>query len=205
MSRSTAVWFGVAGVMSLFTWVIFNVGDPVYYDATTLTDYAAVVGLTGSFVVTGIALILLWRDPPVKRGSLFLLFAGIGAIAEGVGDLLEDAFGVEDAVWLFFGGGLLMMASLIVAGVAALTVRSPRRWSGLFLLFAAPGAMLGIGAVMLGVSWILFGLWIVYEHRAFVIALAVAAVAALAIAIDLYWSDITRCIGQTQTSLAECE
>ena len=161
------------------------------------------MGLTGLFVVTGIALILLWRNPPVKRGSLFLLFAGIGAIAEGVGDLLEDAFGVEDAVWLFFGGGLLMMASLIIAGVAALTVRSPRRWSGLFLLFAAPGAMLGFGAVMLGVSWILFGLWIVYEHRAFVIALAVAAIAGLAIAIDLYWTDITRCIGQT--SLADCE
>ena len=69
MSRSTAIWFGAAGVLSLFTWVIFTFGDPVYYDATTLTDYAAVVGLTMSFSVTGIALILLWRDPPVKRGS----------------------------------------------------------------------------------------------------------------------------------------
>ncbi len=190
MSRTTAIWFGAAGVLSLFTWVIFTFGDPVYYDATTLTDYAAVVGLTGSFVVTGIALILLWRDPPVTRGSLFLLLAGVGAIAVGVGDLLEDAFNIEDAELLFFGGGILMLVSLIVAGVAALTVQSPRRWSGLFLLFAVPGAMLGFGAVMLGVSWILFGLWIVYEHRAFVIALAVAAAPALVIAIDLYWADV---------------
>ena len=203
MSRIAAIWFGVAGVLSLFTWVIFTVSDPIYYDATTLTDYAAVVGLTGSFVVAGIALILLWRNPPVKRGSLFLLLAGIGAIAEGVGDLLEDAFGVEDGVWLFFGGGLLLMTSLIVAGVAALTVRSPRRWSGLFLLFAAPGAMLGLGVIMMGVSWILFGLWIVYEHRAFVIALAVAAVPALFLVVDLYWADVTNCFGQS--SLAECE
>jgi hypothetical protein len=203
MSRSAAIWFGVAGVLSLFTWVIFTVSDPVYYDASTLTDYAAVVGLTGSFVVTGIALILLWRNPPVKRGSLFLLLAGIGAIAEGVGDLLEDAFGVADGVWLFFVGGLLLMTSLIVAGVAALTVRSPRRWSGLFLLFAAPGAMLGVGAIMMGVSWILFGLWIAYEHRAFVIALAVAAVPALYLVVDLYWADVASCFGQS--SLAECE
>ena len=190
MSRSTAIWFGVAGVLTLLTWVIFTTSDPAYYDAATLTDYVAVVGLTGSFVVTGIALMLLWRDPPVKRGSLFLLLAGIGAVAVGVGDLLEDAFNIEDAVWLFFGGGLLMMVSLIVAGVSALTVRSPRRWSGLFLLFAVPGGLLGFGAVMLGVSWILFGLWLVFEHRAFVIALAVAAVPALAIAIDLYWADV---------------
>lgn len=203
MSRSTGAWFGVAGVLSLFTWVIFTVGDPAYYDASTLTDYAAVVGLTGSFVVTGIALILLWRDPPVKRGSFFLLFAGIGAFAEGVGDLLEDAFGVEDAVWLFFGGGILLLVSLIVAGVAALTMNSPRRWSGLFLLVAAPGATLGVGAIMMGISWVLFGLWIVYQHRAFVIALTIAAAAGVVLAINLYWADITNCIGQT--SLAECE
>ena len=178
--------------MNLFTWVLFTFGDPVYYDPTTLTDYVSVVGLTVSFVATGIALILLWRDPPVTRGSLFLLLAGIGAVAVGVGDLLEDAFNVENAEFVFFGGGFLMILSLIVAGVAALTVRSPRRWSGLFLLFALFGGMLGFGLVMLGVSWILFGLWIVYEHRAFVIALALAAVPALAIAIDLYWADITR-------------
>ena len=79
---------------------------------------------------------------------------------------------------------------LIVSGIAALTVRSPRRWSGLFLLFAEPGVMLGFGGVMMGLAWILFGLWIVYEHRAFVIALAVAGVSELAIAFYLYADDV---------------
>jgi hypothetical protein len=41
-------------------------------------------------------------------------------------------------------------------------------------------------AAMMGVSWILFGLWIVYQLRAFVVALAVAAVPALAISLYLY-------------------
>jgi len=68
-------------------------------------DYAAVVFLTGVLGATGIAITLLWRDPPVARGSLFLLFAGVGAAAEGLGNLLEDAFDVEAAVWAFFGGG----------------------------------------------------------------------------------------------------
>lgn len=190
MKRSASLWFGVAGVLTLFGWTLFTVGDPVYYDATTPADYASVLGLTGCLVVTGIALIVLWRNPPVTRGSLFLLLAGAGAVAEGLGNVLEDAFGVEEAVWAFFGGGLLMMVSLLVAGVAALTVSSPRRWAGLFLLFAVPGGMLGFGMVMMGIAWVLFGLWIAYEHRAFVIAQAVVAVPAAAIAINLYWADV---------------
>lgn len=191
MNRITAAWFAVAGLSALFRWGL-EYADPAYYDAASLIDHAAVVSQTVFGVATGIALILLWRDPPVARGSLFLLFAGIGAAAEGLGNLFEDAFGIEAAVWAFFGGGLVMMVSLLVAGIAALTVPSPRRWSGLFLLFAAPGGMLGFGAVMMGVSWILFGLWIVYQRRAFVVALSIAAVPALVISIYLYGADVVR-------------
>ena len=190
MNRTTAIVFGVAGVLALSGSALHAVSEPTYYDPSAFIDYLAVVSLTTIFVVTGVALVLLWRDPPVRRGSVFLLLAGIGAAAVGLGNLFEDAFDVEAAVWVFFGGGLVMLVSLPIAGIAALTVRSPRRWSGLFLLFAAPGVMLGFGGVMMGVSWILFGLWIVYQHRAFVIAIAVASVPALAIAFYLYADDV---------------
>jgi uncharacterized membrane protein len=50
--------------------------------------------------------------------------------------------------------------------------------------------MLGFGIVMMGVSWILFGLWIVYQLRAYVIALVVAAVTALAVAFYLYADEV---------------
>jgi hypothetical protein len=193
VKRSTAVWFGIAAVSAAIRFAV-EYADPSYYDASSLIDYVAVVSLTSVFLATGIALILLWRDPPVARGSLFLLLAGIGATAEGLGNLLEDVFEVEAAVWAFFGGGLVMMMSLIVAGIAALTVSTPRRWSGLFLLFAFPGGLLGFGGVMLAVSWVLFGLWIEYEHRGFVLALAAAAVPALAYSIYLYGPDV---IGRT--------
>ena len=189
MNRATAVWFGVAGISALLRFGLHYV-DPAFYDAASLIDYAAVVSLTLVYVATGVALILLWRDPPVARGSLFLLFAGVGAVAYGLGNLFEDAFGVEAAVWAFFGGGLVMMLSLIVAGIAALTIRSPRRWSGLFLLFAFPGGILGFGLVLMGVSWILFALWIVSQRRAYVIALSVAAAPALAYSIYLYGADV---------------
>ena len=190
MNRTTAIVFGVAGALALSGSALHALSEPTYYDPSNILDYLAVVSLTTIFVVTGVALVLLWRDPPVRRGSLFLLLAGIGATAVGLGNLFEDAFDVEAAVWVFFGGGLLMLVSLIVAGIAALTVRSPRRWSGLFLLFAAPGVMLGFGGVMMGVSWILFGFWIVYQHRAYVIALALAFVAELMIAFYLYADDV---------------
>jgi hypothetical protein len=52
--------------------------------------------------------------------------------------------------------------------------------------------MYGFGLVMMGVSWILFGLWIVYQHRAFVVAMAAAAIAAVATAIYLYGDDVVR-------------
>ena len=190
MNRTTAIVFGVAGALALSGSALHALSEPTYYNPSNILDYLAVVSLNTIFVVTGVALVLLWRDPPVRRGSLFLLLAGIGATAVGLGNLFEDAFDVEAAVWVFFGGGLLMLVSLIVAGIAALTVRSPRRWSGLFLLFAAPGVMLGFGGVMMGVSWILFGFWIVYQHRAYVIALALAFVAELMIAFYLYADDV---------------
>lgn len=184
--RRAAGWFGLAGVWALVAWAIHELADPAYYDAESLIDYASVVSLTGVFVATGVALILLWRDPLTNRGAASLLFAGIGAVALGLGNLFEDVFGIGVAVWAFFGGGLLMMIGLIVAGLAALTDQSSARWSGLFLLFAVPGGMLGFGGVMMAVSWILFAGWIVSQRFAFVAALAAAVVPALAIAGYLY-------------------
>lgn len=186
LQRRAAIWFGMAGVWALVASLVHALSDPAYYEAESLSDYVAVVSLTAVFVATGVGLVTLWFEPIVKRGSLFVLLAGIGAISEGLGNLLEDAFGVEAAVWAFFGGGLLMMLSLLIAGVAALTDGSPGRWSGGFLLFALPGGMLGFGAVMMAVSWILFGFWIVLRQRGFVVALAGVTLPAIATSTYLY-------------------
>lgn len=180
------MWFGISGLTGLAGWGLYEFADPTYYDASLLVDYLSVVTVSSFFGASGIALILLWRNPPVARGSLFLLLAGLGAAALGLGNLLEDVFDVEAAVWAFFAGGIVMMISLLVAGILALTAGTPRRWSGLFLLLAVPGGMLGFGIVMMGVSWILFGLWIVFERHVFVVVLAAAAPSALATAMLLY-------------------
>jgi len=191
VNRVVAILFGVAGTLTLLGTAMYTFYEPTYYDASTFGDYVSVVGLSAAVILTGIALLVLWRDPPVLRGSLFLLLAGIGATAMGMGNLLEDAFDVEAGVWGFFGGGIAMLVSLIIAGISALTVDSPKRWSGLFLLFAAPGATLGFGLVMMGVSWILFGLWLAYEHRGFVIALGLAVIPAAATIFYLYADDLS--------------
>jgi hypothetical protein len=188
--RGTAAWFLAAATFGLARWIL-GIADPAYYDAASLVDYAAVVTLTGLFVATGIALIGLWLRPPVARGSWLLLVAGLGAIAEGTGNLLEDAFDIEAAVWAFFGGGMVLMIGLLAAGIAALTEASSGRWSGLFLLFAVPGGMLGFGGLMMVLAWALFGLWIVYRHRVFVTAVAAAFVPAAAISVALYWKDVS--------------
>lgn len=184
-NREAGFGFVVVGATAVTLYVLAEtvLGDTTYYDAKALSDYATVVIVTSILVLNGIALLLLWRDPPVTRGAVFLLLAGIGAIAEGVGNLLEDIFGIEDAVWAFFGGGMLYMVSLLIAGVAALTVDSPNRWSGLFLLLGVPSAMLGFGWMIAGVSWVLFGSWILTRNRHLVIAVATAAVPLTALGI----------------------
>lgn len=83
-----------------------------------------------------------------------------------------------------------MLVTLAAAGITALTVGSPRRWSGLFLLVAAPGAMLGFGLVMLGVAWILLAMWDVSERWSVVAACAAVGVIGVVAAVFLYGGDV---------------
>jgi hypothetical protein len=73
--------------------------------------------------------------------------------------------------------------SLLIAGIAALTVASPNRWSGLFLLLGVPSAMLGFGWVIAGIAWLMFGSWILTRHRYLVPTMAIAAVPLIALGI----------------------
>jgi len=159
MRLSTAMWFAIAGLSALLRWGL-EFADPQYYDPESTLDYAAVVAQSAAGLATGIALLLLWRNPPVRRGSTLLVVAGIAAVAQGLGNLLEDAFDIESGQWGFVLGGVAMLLALIGAGVVALTVRSSTRWTGLFLLVGATGALLGVGLVSMGLAWIAFSFWI---------------------------------------------
>ncbi len=98
----------------------------------------------------------------MRRGSFFLVVGGVGAIAQGLGNLVEDVFDIEAGFWAFAAGSIVMLVSLFAAGVAELTVSSPRRWSGLFLIGGAVGGLLGVGLLIMGVAWVLFSGWIVF-------------------------------------------
>lgn len=165
MHRMTSVWFGIAGVLALLR-VGMQFAEPDYYDAASTFDHVAVLTLSGAFVATGIALLLLAADPPVPRGRILVALGGVGALSEGLGNLLEDTFDQEWAVWLFFGGGITMMIGLLLGGIAQLTVDSPMRWSGVFLLLGLPGAMLGPGGALMGVTWLAFSWWILRRSGA---------------------------------------
>lgn len=154
------MWFLVAGVLGVARWVL-EFSDPQYFDPESVLDYTTVVTQSAAGVATGVALLMLWRNPPVRRGSVLLVVAGLAAITHGMGNLLEDTFDIESGELAFFLGGIVMMLALLGAGVSALTVGSPLRWSGLFLAVGATGGLLGAGLLTMGLAWLGFSVWIV--------------------------------------------
>ena len=161
MSRSGVFWFALAGVFAVARWFL-EFAEIQYYDPESFLDYSGVILQTGAGLATGVALLVLWRDSPVRRGGFLIGLGGLAAIAQGLGNLFEDAFGWEWAVWGFFVGGVGMVITLALAGILALSVRDPARSAGVFLLLGATGGMLGLGLPIMGISWIAFGVWI---HR----------------------------------------
>ena len=161
MKRSGIGLFVAAGALAVARW-LFEFSDIQYYDPESIVDYSGVVLQTAAGVATGVALLVLWRAPPVQRGAFLIGAGGVAAITQGLGNLFEDALGWEWAEWGFFIGGMGMLITLALAGILVLTVRSPMRWSGLFLLLGSTGAMLGYGLLVMGVTWIGFSVWI---HR----------------------------------------
>ncbi|MBT8199906.1 MAG: hypothetical protein KJO36_05255 [Acidimicrobiia bacterium] len=159
MSRSTAVWFAIAGISALGRWIL-EFADTRYYNPSSMLDYAAVISQSAAGVATGIALLLLLRNPPVRRGAFLVAIAAVGAISQGLGNLLEDVFDVEAGEWGFVLGGISMILALFAAGAAALSVTSPLRWSGAFLLVGATGGLLGHGLLAMGLAWIALSIWI---------------------------------------------
>lgn len=166
MSRAGIFWFAVAGVFAIGRWTL-EPADIQYYDPESILDYGGVMLQTAAGLATGIALLIMWRHPPVRRGAFLLAFAGVAAIAQGLGNLIEDGFGWEWGVWGFFVGGVGLVFSLALAGVLALTVRDPLRWAGAFLLLGATGGMLGLGMLIMGLTWVAFSLWISRRLRVF--------------------------------------
>jgi hypothetical protein len=159
MSRGGVFWFALAGVLAIARWSL-ELAEIQYYDPESLLDYSGVILQTAAALATGIALLVLWRNPPVRRGAFLIGLGGVAAIAQGSGNLFEDAFGLEWAVWGFFVGGIGLVITLALAGILALSVSDSARWAGVFLLLGATGGMLGLGLLVMGISWLAFGFWI---------------------------------------------
>ncbi len=162
MTRPTAAWFVTAGVLAIGRWLL-EYTDVEYYDPQSALDYLAVYSQSAAGIATAAALALLWRAPPVRRGAFLLPFAALAFASQSIGNFLEDAVDVDWGEWLFLIGGVGSIFTLAPAALAALSVGSPHRWSGAFLLFGATGGMLGVGLAIMGISWIAFAAWILRQ------------------------------------------
>lgn len=159
MSRSGVFWFAAAGGFAIARWAL-DFAEIQYYDPESVLDYSGVLLQTAAGLTTGVALLVLWHDPPVRRGAFLIGLGGLAAIVQGLGNLFEDAFGWGWGVWGFFVGGIGMVITLALAGIPTVSVSDPLRWAGIFLLLGATGGTLGLGLLIMGISWITFSFWI---------------------------------------------
>jgi hypothetical protein len=158
--RPVTVWFGAAGVLTLIRQLIQHT-DPAYYNPVTNLDYAAawLTSIAGGTVA--VAMALWWRRSPIRRGSWLLVVASLAWALAALGNVLGDVFDMSIGETLWTAGGIAFGLTLL-AGVVALTVNSPYRWSGLFLIgYAAGWAFPDSGGLWLsGVSLIAMAFWI---------------------------------------------
>jgi len=158
--RPVAALFGVAGVLTLIRQLIEHT-DPAYYNPVTNLDYAAawLTSIAGGTVAAAFA--MWWRRSPIRRGSWLLLVASLAWALAALGNVLGDVFDMSIGETLWTAGGVAFGLTL-AAGLVALTVNSPYRWSGLFLVGYAVGwGFPDSGGLWLsGVSLVAMAYWI---------------------------------------------
>ena len=146
------------GAIALIGFLV-GLTDPAYYSPETPMDYlAAGLNSAGPFVAAA-ALFIWWRTTPIRRGVFLILVAAAAAIVWGLGNLIEDILDYEWGFVLFGVGGIITVLASALAGVVALTVREPFRWSGLFLLGVAAGPAAD-SALVWAVVWLAFALYL---------------------------------------------
>ncbi len=112
--------------------------EPAYYSPSSPLDYSA-AWLTSIFLALVAVGLALWAyRSPIRRGSWILGIGALGLMTSGVGNVLEDVYSMKIGGELFFAG-FIAFPAVLIAGVAALTVKDPFRWSGLLFLALAAG------------------------------------------------------------------
>lgn len=122
-------------------------------------DYFAAGLNSGGPFVAAAALFIWWRTTPIRRGGFLILVASAAAIVWSLGNLIEDILDYEWGFVLFGAGGIATVLASVVAGVAALTVQDPFRWSGLFLLGVGAGPAAD-SALVWAVVWLAFAVYL---------------------------------------------
>jgi hypothetical protein len=166
--RRWGAWAIVAdGLVWLAYGLITREFAPTYWTATRFIDYVAVDLYSGGLLLLGVGFAAIHAQQadqagPFERVAFLVAFAG--AVLAGIGDFAEDGlrFAAASAIW--FGGLLLLLAGVLLFGIASLRAKVvPVGCSVLLLLSTVVGYPLGGlgsnwgGTVAFGMVWITLG------------------------------------------------
>jgi hypothetical protein len=162
--RPVDIVFAGSGVVFIARGLM-DFGHPNFSNATTLFDYAAVLGTTLALLGLALGLALLTTEGELQGRARSLVWLPIaGLTMSGTANLLEDAFGVSEVGILFGVGNLLALVGLMATGIASLLDRRNDRIVGLLILGLGLANLLPVT-----VAWVALGVLCAvlggYRHR----------------------------------------
>ena len=153
---------GVVAVVDGLLWILHaGVGrsDPVYWQPTSGADYLAVALFSAALLgllPPLLTLHLQQRGHSGRVGAWAFAAAFLGAAAAGIGNLLEDWFGIRlIGLVLYLPGSLLLSVGLVRLGVAPIKAKVVPRWCGWALIVGLLGFLVVSvgGGFVLGLVW----------------------------------------------------
>jgi len=137
-----SIW-GLTGIAWAAASLLATAGAE-YSDPTILSDYLAVSMYSAAWILAAPTVLLMTGDTSGRAPHILAMIFAVVAIAVGVANALEDAFGLRELGTVYVVGFLGALLTLVALTVALLRAQS-RRLAGVTAALLVGSAFVAIG------------------------------------------------------------